>query len=79
MSNITSSKKVIIVGDGGVGKSALVKKMRFGDFVKPYYPTLGAELHPVNYNDHTFNFWDTAGQKSSVACARDTTLNLIWL
>ena len=63
MSDTTTSKKVIIVGDGGVGKSALINKFKTEKFIKQYIPTMGAEVHPINVGNHCIKFWDTAGQE----------------
>lgn len=53
--------KVIFVGDGGVGKSCIVS-----GFNKHYLPTMGAEVHPKEYNTIvgkvTLKCWDCSGQ-----------------
>lgn len=61
-----TSKKVAIVGDGGVGKTTFVKKHLTGTFETKYVPTLGVNVHP--YDGHgqyqfKYNLWDTAGQE----------------
>ena len=57
--------KVIIVGDGGVGKTSLVKRHLTGQFDEKYIATLGVEVHPMrfetNYGQVCFNIWDCAG------------------
>eukprot|EP00478_Filoreta_tenera_P001717 GABV01001753.1.p2 GENE.GABV01001753.1~~GABV01001753.1.p2 ORF type:complete len:246 (-),score=97.06 GABV01001753.1:26-688(-) len=59
--------KLILVGDGGVGKTTFVKRHRTGEFEKKYVPTLGVEVHPIqfytNLGQIVFNCWDTAGQE----------------
>mmetsp|Transcript_86600 Transcript_86600/g.136654 ORF Transcript_86600/g.136654 Transcript_86600/m.136654 type:complete len:212 (+) Transcript_86600:60-695(+) len=59
--------KLVLVGDGGVGKTTLVKRHLTGEFEKKYIPTLGVEVHPLkfctNCGPFTFNVWDTAGQE----------------
>lgn len=59
--------KLILVGDGGVGKTTFVKRHLTGEFEKKYIPTLGVEVHPLkfqtNYGKTQFNVWDTAGQE----------------
>lgn len=59
--------KLVLVGDGGVGKTTLVKRHRTGEFEKKYIPTLGVEVHPLNFTTNCgvicFNVWDTAGQE----------------
>merc|ERR1711935_1034717 len=59
--------KLVLVGDGGVGKTTFVKRHLTGEFEKKYIATLGVEVHPMDF--HTtkgriiFNVWDTAGQE----------------
>ena len=50
--------KVVLVGDGKVGKTSLVKKCLTDEFETKYVPTLGVEVYPFN----NYNIWDTAGQ-----------------
>lgn len=62
-----SSYKVVIVGDGGIGKTTYVKRLAYGTFEPKYVSTLGVEVHPLslktNYGTITFNFWDCAGME----------------
>ena len=59
--------KLILVGDGGVGKTTFVKRHITGEFEKKYVATLGVEVHPLlfytNRGPIKFNVWDTAGQE----------------
>jgi GTP-binding nuclear protein Ran len=59
--------KLILVGDGGVGKTTFVKRHLTGEFEKKYVATLGAEVHPLQFTTSMgkikFNVWDTAGQE----------------
>lgn len=41
--------KLVLVGDGGVGKTTLVKRHLTGEFEKKYIPTLGVEVHPLKF------------------------------
>src|SRR5260221_13592107 len=49
--------KLVLVGDGGVGKSTLVKKLYGDNFDHRYIPTLGVEVYPWG----GYNIFDTAG------------------
>mmetsp|Transcript_28336 Transcript_28336/g.43604 ORF Transcript_28336/g.43604 Transcript_28336/m.43604 type:complete len:216 (+) Transcript_28336:76-723(+) len=59
--------KLILVGDGGVGKTTFVKRHLTGEFEKKYVATLGVEVHPLEFHTNLgkikFNVWDTAGQE----------------
>tara|TARA_R100000750_G_scaffold62456_2_gene56251 strand:+ start:258 stop:755 length:498 start_codon:yes stop_codon:yes gene_type:complete len=64
MDNIRTFK-LVLVGDGGVGKTTYIKKLHINEFEHKYVATLGVEVHPItlhtNYGDIRFNCWDTAG------------------
>ena len=59
--------KCILVGDGGVGKTAFMKRHLSGEFERKYVATLGVEVHPLLFHTNRgpikFNCWDTAGQE----------------
>ena len=59
--------KLILVGDGGVGKTTFVRRHLTGEFEKRYVATLGVEVHPLLFHTNRgqikFNVWDTAGQE----------------
>ena len=59
--------KLILVGDGGVGKTTFVKRHLTGEFEKMYSPTAGAVIHPLLFHTNRgpiqFTCWDTAGQE----------------
>jgi GTP-binding nuclear protein Ran len=59
--------KLVLVGDGGVGKTTFVKRHTKGEFERCYIATVGAEVNPIVFNTTKgpvrFNIWDTAGQE----------------
>eukprot|EP00330_Aristerostoma_sp_ATCC50986_P004329 CAMPEP_0114591336 /NCGR_PEP_ID=MMETSP0125-20121206/13398_1 /TAXON_ID=485358 ORGANISM="Aristerostoma sp., Strain ATCC 50986" /NCGR_SAMPLE_ID=MMETSP0125 /ASSEMBLY_ACC=CAM_ASM_000245 /LENGTH=230 /DNA_ID=CAMNT_0001789349 /DNA_START=44 /DNA_END=736 /DNA_ORIENTATION=- len=59
--------KLVLVGDGGVGKTTFVKRHLTGEFEKKYIATQGVEVNSItfytNYGPIKFNIWDTAGQE----------------
>jgi GTP-binding nuclear protein Ran len=63
----TQELKLILVGDGGVGKTTFVKRHVTGEFEKKYIATQGVEVHPMEFSTTKgkikFNVWDTAGQE----------------
>ena len=63
--------KVILLGDGGVGKTSLRKRFLGERLQKDYMPTLGADfaIKRLEIDGQTFKYsiWDLAGQRTSVA------------
>jgi GTP-binding nuclear protein Ran len=63
----TYNFKVVLVGEGGVGKSTFVRRHVTGEFEKKYIATIGAEVHPMafftNVGKVILEVWDTAGQE----------------
>jgi GTP-binding nuclear protein Ran len=59
--------KIVLLGDGGVGKTTFVKRHQAGEFEKKYIPTQAAEVTPLtfytNYGPIKFNIWDTVGSE----------------
>jgi len=67
INNNVPTWKLLLVGDGGVGKTTFVRRHRTGEFEKRYIATMGVEVHPINfhtsYGQIIYNVWDTAGQE----------------
>ena len=60
--------KIIITGDGGVGKTSYVNKLGNDSFYRTYIPTMGVNVISLKTNTNTgktyiMNLWDTAGQE----------------
>lgn len=62
--------KVIMVGSGGVGKSALTLQYMYGDFVEEYDPTKADSYRKkvtLDNQDCQIDILDTAGQEEYAA------------
>ena len=61
--------KVVVIGDSGVGKTSLVRRLRGMDLVHKHLHTIGVEVHPVKFTvkdgdqtrDIVLSMWDCAG------------------
>lgn len=65
--NLAATFKVVLIGDGAVGKTTFVKRHVTGEFEKVYTATQGAEVKEIifytNHGPIKLNLWDTAGQE----------------
>ena len=76
MNQTQKTYKIILVGDGGVGKTSFIRRYTgLGEtFERGYIPTLGVEvyhttyIHPNRQITH-FEVWDTAGQEKFTGLA----------
>jgi GTP-binding nuclear protein Ran len=59
--------KMVMVGDGGVGKTTFVRRHKTGEFERKYIPTIGVEVSQLCFETTQgtliYNIWDTAGQE----------------
>ncbi|NHI93441.1 MAG: GTP-binding protein [Candidatus Lokiarchaeota archaeon] len=59
--------KVILIGDGEVGKTSLIKRYVFNEFLTDYKATIGSNLYvkDIKYKDKDvkLTIWDIAGQQ----------------
>ena len=72
--------KVLIVGNGKVGKSSMIRRFCTGTFTNTYKRTIGVDfLEKVQYcrelgEDVRMMLWDTAGQVGCLNYGRGTFL-----
>jgi small GTP-binding protein len=59
--------KVVLLGSSGVGKTAVVRQIRSGEFAEKYAQMIGAQfdLVPINVQERrcVLEVWDTAGEE----------------
>mmetsp|Transcript_9136 Transcript_9136/g.14051 ORF Transcript_9136/g.14051 Transcript_9136/m.14051 type:complete len:217 (-) Transcript_9136:276-926(-) len=59
--------KIIIIGNSGVGKTALLHQYVSGQFIQEHKSTIGADFHTselvIDNKTITLQIWDTAGQE----------------
>lgn len=57
--------KIVVVGDGAIGKTCLVTSYGTNQFLDDYVPTVAASYsNEVSYDDKPYclDIWDTSGQ-----------------
>lgn len=64
---MSANFKIILIGDEGVGKTSVVKRIHHDSFNKKYIPTMGVESTPLPFDtsrgEVVFNVWDCAGKE----------------
>jgi len=79
MSTALGPYKLLLLGDEGVGKTALFKRNDTGTFDKTYIPTAEVEISALQFVTRSgdivvFNVWDFGGGRQSAA-SRETNYN----
>jgi small GTP-binding protein len=59
---MTTDKKIVLIGDSGVGKTTMLMNMKTNEFDKFYHASFGAEVHPMKFDEKIVNVWDIGGQ-----------------
>jgi len=62
MSAANSHVKVVLVGNGGVGKTTWLRRLITGVFDDTYTPTRGFNEYPITVDQTKFTVFDCAGQ-----------------
>ena len=75
MENPTNIFKIALIGDGGVGKTTLMKRHLDGDFESRYIATYGVAVSTLifntNYGPVQLDVHDYAGQEKFVSLEKD--------
>ena len=68
-------RKIIIIGDSGVGKSSLMIRFTKGEFLENYMMTIGIshswKVVEIDNMKIKLNIWDTAGQEKYKTITRN--------
>ena len=62
-----ASKKVLLLGDGAVGKTSLVHRFVEGQFKEKYKATIGVDIFSKNVGGMELQLWDLSGQEHFVS------------
>ena len=60
----SSYKKIAFLGEGGVGKSTILRLLTDKRLNKTYRPTIGVNFGSLKVNEYDVALWDIAGQDS---------------
>jgi small GTP-binding protein len=70
MTKTATERKIVVLGDSGVGKTALIRRFMTGEFEEAYRPTAYAVPHRKVMECHgvevTAIFWDVAGRMLNI-------------
>lgn len=55
--------KILLLSEGGVGKTIFTKVLAGQEYDKKYIATLGVEVTPIHTANFVANIWDCAGQE----------------
>ncbi|MFX0094769.1 MAG: Rab family GTPase [Candidatus Hodarchaeota archaeon] len=65
--NDNKSLKIVVAGEGGIGKTALIETFRAGTFVKDTVMTIAVQFHvkkiKIMNEEISLQIWDLGGQK----------------
>lgn len=76
LQDVETAVKVLVVGNGGVGKTSLIKRFCKGQYTDEYKKTIGVDFlerqvtMPSMDEPVTLMLWDTAGQEEFGAITR---------
>ena len=62
-----ASKKILLLGDGAVGKTSLVHRYVEGQFKERYKATIGVDIFSKNVGGSELQIWDLSGQEHFVS------------
>ena len=76
--------KVVMIGEGGCGKTSLAHRVLTGEYDKKYIPTIGVDVRPLKMTIRSrrtnkitnvcLNIWDTAGLDNSYYADADAAI-----
>jgi GTP-binding nuclear protein Ran len=67
---MTSTFKILLVGDGNVGKTTFRRRLLNKDWREVYIPSRWEGVSTITNGDVTFEIWDTCGVKDEKAAQR---------
>jgi small GTP-binding protein len=62
-----ASKKILLLGDGAVGKTSLVHRYVEGQFKERYKATIGVDIFSKTIGSTELQIWDLSGQEHFVS------------